>query len=84
VPSARAVHDAGAATGASAGRELERRMPRYWFESRRRYLRKHRAALLLLALTTLGACAYTPPTQTNRLDIRQVPYTPDSGTIALR
>jgi imidazolonepropionase-like amidohydrolase len=39
---------------------------------------------LLLALTALGACAYTPPTQTNRLDIRQVPYTPDSGSIALR
>ena len=33
---------------------------------------------------TLGACAYTPPTLTNRLDIRQVPYTPDSGTIAIR
>ena len=43
-----------------------------------------RATALLLALTTLAACAYAPPLQTNRLDIRQVPYTPDSGTIALR
>jgi imidazolonepropionase-like amidohydrolase len=43
-----------------------------------------RATVLLLALTTFTACAYTPPTQTNRLDIRQVPYTPDSGSIALR
>jgi imidazolonepropionase-like amidohydrolase len=40
--------------------------------------------ILLLALTTLTACAYTPPTRTNGLDIRQVPYTPDSGTIAIR
>ncbi len=43
-----------------------------------------RATALLLALTTLAACAYTPPLQTSRLDVRQVPYTPDSGTIALR
>ena len=42
-----------------------------------------RSIALLLALTTLGACAYTP-NKTDRLDIRQVPYTPDSGTIALR
>jgi imidazolonepropionase-like amidohydrolase len=38
----------------------------------------------LLACATLTACAYTPPTLTNRLDIRQVPYTPDSGTMAIR
>jgi len=42
VPAARILHDAGAATGASAGRELVRRMPRYWFESRRRYFLKNR------------------------------------------
>ena len=41
-----------------------------------------RSIALLLALTALGACAYTPATQT--LEIRQVPYTPDSGTIAIR
>jgi len=38
----------------------------------------------LLLCVTLGACAYTPPTLTNRLDVRQVPYTPDSGSIAIR
>ena len=38
----------------------------------------------LLVCATLTACAYTPPTLTNRLDIRQVPYTPDSGTVAIR
>jgi hypothetical protein len=50
VPAASIVHEAGASTGASAGRELERRMPRYWFESRRRYFLKHRGrAVCLLA-----------------------------------
>jgi imidazolonepropionase-like amidohydrolase len=36
----------------------------------------------LLALTALGACAYTPATQD--IEIRLVPYTPDSGTVAMR
>lgn len=43
-----------------------------------------RAFPALLASAILCACASAPATQTNRLDIRQVPYTPDSGTIALR
>jgi len=43
-----------------------------------------RLAVLLLASTTLCACAYVPISETNRLDVRQIPYTPDSGTIALR
>ena len=50
VPAASVLHEAGASTGASAGRELERRMPRYWFESRRRYFLKNRGrAVCLLA-----------------------------------
>jgi imidazolonepropionase-like amidohydrolase len=32
----------------------------------------------------LSACAYTPPTLTSLLDVRKVPYTPDSGSIAIR
>ena len=43
-----------------------------------------RLCFCLLACATLTGCAYTPPTLTNRLDIRQVPYTPDSGSIAIR
>jgi imidazolonepropionase-like amidohydrolase len=43
-----------------------------------------RTCSVLLVCATLTACAYTPPTLTNRLDIRQVPYTPDSGTVAIR
>jgi hypothetical protein len=48
VPTARVLHEAGASTGASAGRELERRMPPYWFESRRRYFLKNRGRLVCL------------------------------------
>ena len=43
-----------------------------------------RLCFYLLSCATLAGCAYTPPTLTNRLDIRQVPYTPDSGTMAIR
>lgn len=59
VPAARILHEAGAATGASAGRELERRMPRYWFESRRRYFQKNRGrvACLLADLAWAGGNA---------------------------
>jgi N-acetylglucosaminyl-diphospho-decaprenol L-rhamnosyltransferase len=59
VPAARALHDAGAATGATGGRALERRMPPYWFESRRRYFLKHRgpAARLLADLAWAGGNA---------------------------
>ncbi len=48
VPTAHVLHEAGAATGASAGRELARRMPPYWFESRRRYFLKNRGRLVCL------------------------------------
>ena len=43
-----------------------------------------RTCLCLLVSAMVAGCAYTPPTLTNRLDIRQVPYTPDSGTMAIR
>jgi imidazolonepropionase-like amidohydrolase len=41
-------------------------------------------ALSLVAAAFLGACAYTPPTLTSLLDVRKAPYTPDSGSIAIR
>jgi len=43
-----------------------------------------RRCFYLLACAALSACAYSPATRTDRLDIRQVPYTPDSGSIAIR
>jgi hypothetical protein len=47
VPTVVALHEAGASTGASNGRERERRMPAYWFESRRRFFLKNRGRLTL-------------------------------------
>ncbi len=49
VPEASIVHDAGASTGATGGRELSRTMPAYWFESRRRYFRKNHGRLVSIA-----------------------------------
>ena len=57
VPAATAVHEAGASTGASAGREVLRRMPRYWFESRRRYFLKNRGRVVCLAADMAFAAA---------------------------
>ena len=37
-----------------------------------------------IAAALLAACAYTPPTLTSLLDVRKAPYTPDSGSIAIR
>jgi N-acetylglucosaminyl-diphospho-decaprenol L-rhamnosyltransferase len=49
VPGATILHESGASTGATGGHELERRMPAYWFESRRRYFLKNRGRLVCLA-----------------------------------
>jgi len=57
VPEARLVHDAGASTGLTGGRELERRMPAYWFESRRRYFLKHHGRAGLLCADVAYAAA---------------------------
>ncbi len=45
VPSSRIYHMSGRSTGASGEGSLQRRMPAYWFESRRRYYRKHHSRL---------------------------------------
>ena len=42
VPAAHILHESGASTGVTSERGLERRMPVYWFQSRRRYFLKHR------------------------------------------
>lgn len=44
---------------------------------------RSRLACVLVTLA-LGACAYTPPTLTSLLDVRAAPYTPDSGSVAIR
>jgi N-acetylglucosaminyl-diphospho-decaprenol L-rhamnosyltransferase len=57
VPTARVVHLVGASTGWTTAR----RRPRYWFDSRRRYLRRHLGpakALLADALWTTGYASF--------------------------
>jgi imidazolonepropionase-like amidohydrolase len=41
-------------------------------------------SVMLGAGVLLAGCMYTPPTLTSLLAVRQVPYTPDSGSIAIR
>jgi N-acetylglucosaminyl-diphospho-decaprenol L-rhamnosyltransferase len=44
VPQSRVVHLEGQSTGATGAAAKRRRMPLYWFDSRRRYFRKHHGA----------------------------------------
>jgi imidazolonepropionase-like amidohydrolase len=43
-----------------------------------------KAIAIAIACASLGACAYTPPTLTSLLDVRSAPFSPDSGSIAVR
>jgi N-acetylglucosaminyl-diphospho-decaprenol L-rhamnosyltransferase len=45
VPDSRVVHHVGASTGVSDERRTARRVPGYWFDSRRRYFLKNHGAL---------------------------------------
>lgn len=49
VPGSRVVHLGGQATGLGNGQAPQKRMPPYWFASRRRYLLKHHGMLYALA-----------------------------------
>ncbi len=53
VPSSRVMHMAGRSTGVSGEGSSTRRMPAYWFESRRRYFRKHHS-WLYTAISDVG------------------------------
>ena len=57
VPDSRVMHICGASTGVTAHHEQPRRLPRYWFESRRRFFVKHHGyayAAFVDAATVLG------------------------------
>jgi N-acetylglucosaminyl-diphospho-decaprenol L-rhamnosyltransferase len=54
VPEARVVHRVGASTGWTTNR----RRPRYWFDSRRRYFRRHLGAAKTLLADALWATGY--------------------------
>jgi len=45
---------------------------------------KSRTPVTLLFALALGACAAPPPALDSQFVVRQTPYTPDSGTIAIR
>lgn len=57
VPQAAVLHIAGRATGVTGKQERPSRLPRYWFESRRRYFEKNhgRAYAILTDLAWAGA-----------------------------
>lgn len=57
VPNARIMHIAGQSTGVTATDSGRRRLPRYWFDSRRRYFTKNRGLAYAAAtdLAWLGA-----------------------------
>jgi N-acetylglucosaminyl-diphospho-decaprenol L-rhamnosyltransferase len=62
VPDSRVVHHMGASTGVTDEKQPPRRIPRYWFDSRRRYFLKNHGvahALLADALFVSGRAART-------------------------
>ncbi len=58
VPASRVRHMAGRSTGVSGDGAMQRRVPAYWFESRRRYFRKHHS-FWYTALADIGVIAAT-------------------------
>jgi hypothetical protein len=56
VPRSRIVHLGGQSTGVY---DLSKPMPPYWFESRRRYLRKHHGRLYLLAANVIWLTGFS-------------------------
>ena len=59
VPESRVIHLEGVASGISAGREISRRRPAYWFESRRFFFLKHHGAFSLFLADTLWIAGYS-------------------------
>jgi len=59
VPTSRVVHLEGQSTGATGAAARRKRVPQYWFDSRRRYFRKHHGAgyELLVNLAHAGSHA---------------------------
>lgn len=59
VPSSRVVHLVGRSTGVTTRGARPGRRPAYWFDSRRRYFRKHHGLAGALALDAVFFCCYT-------------------------
>jgi GT2 family glycosyltransferase/thioesterase domain-containing protein len=58
VPESRVMHDAGQSTGVTTAREKARRLPDYWFESRRRYFAKNHGLRYAIATDLATFVAY--------------------------
>ncbi|QDU86021.1 N-acetylglucosaminyl-diphospho-decaprenol L-rhamnosyltransferase [Planctomycetes bacterium Pla163] len=58
VPSSHVVHLVGQSTGVTNAKDQNRRRPPYWFESRRRYLRRHHGALGAFAIDAAYATCF--------------------------
>lgn len=58
VPDARVLHLAGQSTGLAGGRAGSRRMPSYWFESRRRYFVKNHGRAYAIVADIVWMCAH--------------------------
>ena len=59
VPDSRVVHLVGQSSGVTGDRRVERRVPRYWFESRSRYFRKNHGRLYALAADLAWLTAFS-------------------------
>ena len=58
VPDARVLHIAGQSTGITGSQAIVRRMPSYWFESRRHYFVKNHGRLYAIAADILWMAAH--------------------------
>lgn len=58
VPASRVVHLVGQSSGVTDTKRPARRVPRYWFESRRRYFRKNHGALYALLADSAWALGF--------------------------
>ncbi len=59
VPESRVVHLVGQSSGVTGDRRTQRRVPRYWFESRSRYFRKHHGRVYALAADLAWLTAFS-------------------------
>jgi N-acetylglucosaminyl-diphospho-decaprenol L-rhamnosyltransferase len=57
-PSSRVVHLVGQSTGVTNEKRVQKRMPRYWFESRSRYFRTHHGRLAKFLADILYTTGY--------------------------
>lgn len=58
VPASRVMHIAGQSTGVTGNRNTPKRLPAYWFESRRRYFVKNHGRLYAAAADVMWTLAY--------------------------